>query len=104
MLSLERALETNDGTAIAEKIQELELALEQVLKQKANVGNTVRELREAQQKQETQIFDQERRLSEIRDSDLAEAAVNLRTAELNNRVSLDTGSRLIQPSLTDFLR
>ena len=73
-------------------------------KQRALIGNTTRDLQEAQQKQEVQIFDQERRLSEIRDADLAEAALHLKTAELNNRVSLDAGSRLIQPSLTDFLR
>jgi flagellin-like hook-associated protein FlgL len=104
MMSLERALETNDGSVLAEKLQELELALEQVLKQRAFIGNTMRDLQEAQQKQEVQIFDQERRLSEIRDADLAESALHLKTAELNNRVSLDAGSRLIQPSLTDFLR
>jgi flagellin-like hook-associated protein FlgL len=104
MMSLERALETNDGSVLAEKLQELELALEQVLKQRAFIGNTMRDLQEAQQKQEIQIFDQERRLSEIRDADLAESALHLKTAELNNRVSLDAGSRLIQPSLTDFLR
>ncbi len=104
LMSLERALETNDGSVLAEKLQELELALEQVLKQRAFIGNTMRDLQEAQQKQEVQIFDQERRLSEIRDADLAESALHLKTAELNNRVSLDAGSRLIQPSLTDFLR
>ena len=104
LMSLERALETNDGSVLAEKLQELELALEQVLKQRAFIGNTTRDLQEAQQKQEVQIFDQERRLSEIRDADLAESALHLKTAELNNRVSLDAGSRLIQPSLTDFLR
>ena len=102
LMSLERALETNDGSVLAEKLQELELALEQVLKQRAFIGNTMRDLQEAQQKQEVQIFDQERRLSEIRDADLAESALHLKTAELNNRVSLDAGSRLIQPSLTDF--
>ena len=94
----------NIGATIFEKLQELELALEQVLKQRAFIGNTMRDLQEAQQKQEVQIFDQERRLSEIRDADLAESALHLKTAELNNRVSLDAGSRLIQPSLTDFLR
>jgi flagellar hook-associated protein 3 FlgL len=104
MMSLERALETNDGSVLAEKLQVLELALEQVLKQRAFIGNTMRDLQEAQQKQEVQIFDQERRLSEIRDADLAESALHLKTAELNNRVSLDAGSRFIQPSLTDFLR
>ena len=35
----------------------------------------MRDLQEAQQKQEVQIFDQERRLSEIRDADLAESAL-----------------------------
>ena len=84
-MSLERALETNDGSVLAEKLQELELALEQVLKQRAFMGNTMQDLQK--RNEEVQIFDRERRLSEIRDADLAESALNLKTAELNNRVS-----------------
>ena len=102
--ALERAMLENDGTTLALRLKELDQALEQVLKRQTDIGNTVREFQTAQQKIVDQQFEQERRLSEIRDLDLAEAAIEVKTAEANNRLSLDTGSRLIQPTLSDFLR
>ena len=102
--SLERAMLENDGTALALRLKELDQALEQILKRQADIGNTVREFETAMQKIESQKFEQERRLSEIRDSDLAETVIEVKTAEANNRLALDTGSKLIQPTLSDFLR
>jgi flagellin-like hook-associated protein FlgL len=55
-------------------------------------------------KLEDQTFEHEKRLSEIRDVDLAKTSLEVNTAEVNNRLALDTGSRLIQPTLADFLR
>jgi len=102
--SLQRALRENDGKALAARLSELELSEKQILKMQAEVGNTMRELQTAQGKIEDKIFDKERRLSEIRDLDMAEATINLTTAEATAKVSMDAGSRLIQPSLSDFLR
>ena len=102
--SLERAMLENDGTTLALRLKELDQALEQILKRQADIGNTVREFETAMQKIESQKFEQERRLSEIRDSDLAETVIEVKTAEANNRLALDTGSKLIQPTLSDFLR
>ena len=102
--SLERAMLENDGTALALRLKELDQALEQILKRQADIGNTVREFETAMQKIESQKFEQERRLSEIRDSDLAETVIDVKTAEANNPLALDTGSKLIQPTLSDFLR
>jgi flagellar hook-associated protein 3 FlgL len=102
--SLERALTENDGTALALRLKDLDQALEQILKRQADIGNTVKEFETALQKIESQKFEQERRLSEIRDSDLAETVIEVKTAEANNRLALDTGSKLIQPTLSDFLR
>tara|TARA_Y100001970_G_C14251135_1_gene871969 strand:- start:2474 stop:3775 length:1302 start_codon:yes stop_codon:yes gene_type:complete len=102
--SMERALVENDGIAIAQRIGEVDLAQNQVLKQLADVGNIVRELFSTQSKLESQQFEKERELSEIKDLDIAEATVDLKVAEANNRLSLNTGARLIQPSLSDFIR
>ena len=102
--TLGRALLENDGTTLAQRLKELDQALENVLKRQADIGNTVRELETAKQKIETLQFDQEGRLSEIRDLDLAEAAIEVKSAEATNRLALDTGGRLIQPTLADFLR
>ena len=104
LTSLERAMLENDGTAIAKRLGELELAEKQILKRLADTGNLVRELQTAEMKLEDQTFEHEKRLSEIRDVDLAKTSLEVNTAEVNNRLALDTGSRLIQPTLADFLR
>ncbi len=104
LVAMERALLENDGIAIAERLGELDLAQNQVLKQQADVGNIVRELYSTKSQLGNQQFEKERQLSDIRDLDIAEATVDLKVAEANNKLSLNTGARLIQPSLSDFLR
>ena len=104
LAAMERALLENDGIAIAKRIDKLNLAQNQVLKQQADVGNIVRELYSTQSRLEDQQFEKERQLSDIQDLDVAEATVDLKVAEANNTLSLNTGARLIQPSLSDFLR
>ena len=104
LVAMERALLENDGIAIAERLGEFDLAQNQVLKQQADVGNIVRELYSTKSQLENQQFEKERQLSDIQDLDIAEATVDLKVAEANNKLSLSTGARLIQPSLSDFLR
>ena len=101
---MERALLENVGIAIAKRLGELDLAQNQVLKQQADVGNIVRELYSTKSQLGNQQFEKERQLSDIQDLDIAEATVDLKVAEANNKLSLSTGARLIQPSLSDFLR
>jgi len=104
LVTMERALLENDGIAIAKRLGELDLAQNQVLKQQADVGNIVRELYSTKSQLGNQQFEKERQLSDIQDLDIAEATVDLKVAEANNKLSLNTGARLIQPSLSDFLR
>ena len=104
LVAMERALLENDGIAIAKRLGELDLAQNQVLKQQADVGNIVRELYSTKSQLGNQQFEKERQLSDIKDLDIAEATVDLKVAEANNKLSLNTGARLIQPSLSDFLR
>ena len=104
LVAMERALLENDGIAIAKRLGELDLAQNQVLKQQADVGNIVRELYSTKSQLGNQQFEKERQLSDIQDLDIAEATVDLKVAEANNKLSLSTGARLIQPSLSDFLR
>ena len=104
LVAMERALLENDGIAIAKRLGELDLAQNQVLKQQADVGNIVRELYSTKSQLGNQQFEKERQLSDVQDLDIAEATVDLKIAEANNKLSLNTGARLIQPSLSDFLR
>ncbi|MBF0286390.1 MAG: hypothetical protein HQM14_01115 [SAR324 cluster bacterium] len=102
--ALEKAMDANDGEAVANRIQQLDTARNQVLQQAATAGNTIRELEKAKAKLEDQVFSKEKRLSDVQDIDLAESMVELNTAELTNRTSLEASGRLIQPTLLEFLR
>ena len=104
LTTMERALLENDGIGIAQRLGELDSAQTQILKQLADVGNTIRELYAVQSKLENLQFEKESQLSDIQDLDIAEATVDLKVAEANNNLALNTGARLIQPSLSDFLR
>ncbi len=102
--ALGKALDADDGASVANRIAQLDAARNQVLKQVATVGNTVRELEKSKVKLDDQVFTKQKRLSEVQDIDLAEAMVGLNSAELNNKSSLDAGGRLLQPTLLQFLR
>ncbi|MBF0280157.1 MAG: hypothetical protein HQM13_20325 [SAR324 cluster bacterium] len=102
--SLGHALESDNGKGIADRIAQLDVARNQVLKQVATVGNTIRELEKAKSKLDDQVYTKQKRLSEVQDVDLAESMVELNSAELNNKSSLDAGGRLLQPTLLQFLR
>ena len=102
--TLEKALEENDGESVSKRLNDLEKARNQVLEQIANAGKTIQELENAKSKLDDQIFTKEKRLAEVQDIDLAESMIELNTAELNNRSSLDAGARLIQPTLLKFLK
>ena len=103
-LALENALEKNDSTALGQRLEEMDHALEQVLKKQANVGNTMIDIENALHKIDEQVYSTQQRLSDVQDVDLAKASIDLNTAEVNNKVSLNAGGRLIQPSLLEFLR
>lgn len=102
--ALEQAMDADDGTGVADRLAQLDAARDQVLKRVATIGQTIRELEQAKSKLDDQVFTKQKRLSEVQDIDLAESMIELNTAELNNRSSLDAGGRLIQPTLLEFLR
>lgn len=102
--SLEQALQKNDTEAISGRLNDVDASIEQVLQRLVITGEAISEIQKARQYLEEQIFAKQEELSHLQDLDMAEAAVNLNTAELRNKVSLNAGSRLVQPTLMDFLR
>ncbi|MGK5094901.1 flagellin [Deltaproteobacteria bacterium TL4] len=102
--ALENGLKNNDERALSARVEDLDRALNQVLKQQAQVGNNMIQLEKSGTKLDEQIFSTQKRLSEAQDVDLSKSIIELNTAERNNQVSLDSGGRLLQPSLLQFLR
>lgn len=104
LFTLKRALTENEPKVLEERIDELDRAFNQVLNRRADVGSTRRELEMQFDKMGDREFTKTKQMSAIEDLDLQEAVMDLNLAELRNQASLNTGARLIQPSLINFLR
>ncbi|WP_425448026.1 flagellar hook-associated protein FlgL [Dethiothermospora halolimnae] len=104
---LEKAL---DGTSanpqddIQESIANMDKVLNNTLAVRSEVGAKTNRLEITQQKLDSQILNFTKLLSNNEDADMARVIIDLKTQESVYRASLSSGSRIIQPTLIDFLR
>jgi len=102
--SIRRALEDNDGVVIEQRLQDLDDAFEQVLNRRAALGAARKELEDQLDKVRNREFNSTKQLSELEDLNFPAAVMEMNLADVRNKASLDTGARMIQPSLLNFLR
>ena len=101
---LKQNMLADDQDNIIKGVQDIEFAIEQVLKQRAKVGIIMKQLFSSEKRIDDVVFSKIEELSRIEDLDFPKAITELNTAELKHKASLDATSRLIQPSLIQFLR
>ena len=104
LYTLKQALLEDEPKVLEQRIDEIDQASNQVLNRRADVGATRRELERQFDKMDTRTYTKTKEMSEVEDLDLQEAVTELNLAELRNQASLNTGARLIQPTLLEFLR
>lgn len=102
--TLSTALQGNDGRAIEKRLGDLDHAVNQVLENRASVGAVRKELEERLGKLDERSFSNTKHMSELEDLDFPAAVVEMNMADVRNKASLESSSRLIQPSLLNFLR
>jgi flagellar hook-associated protein 3 FlgL len=102
--SLSRSLRDNDPRVLEKRLGDLDRAYNQVLSFRADVGSVRRELEDQLQQIGDREFSDTKQLSQIEDLDFPSAVVEMNMADVRNKASLDTSSRLIQPSLLNFLK
>ncbi|MED0681388.1 MULTISPECIES: flagellar hook-associated protein FlgL [Aneurinibacillus] len=78
--------------------------IDNFLKVRASVGARMNRVELLQNRLGNQSFGTEKMISDGEDADLAKVIIDLQTNENVHRAALAAGSRLIQPSLLDFLR
>ena len=78
--------------------------LDEVNRERAVVGAKVNRLDLQQSRLESTKSNYTELLSQVQDADLAKVIMELKTQENVYRASLAAGSRIIMPSLADFLR
>jgi flagellar hook-associated protein 3 FlgL len=104
MNRLKEALRDDDELSVQKSIDDVQLAIDQVLDKQSQIGSTFIEMDSSEDRIDSNIDFKSSELSKLEDLDLAKGAVDLNNAELKHKVSLDSAARLIQPTLINFLK
>jgi flagellar hook-associated protein 3 FlgL len=103
LTDLRNALMLDDPAATAAALPRLDLGIDQLLAERTRVGSVEARLLAAEQRVAERSVDLEVHLSKLRDADFAEVVTNLTRDETALQASLQMMSRLLPPSLMDFL-
>ena len=98
------ALKADDGETLSARLGEVDRALNQALLRRSDVGVVSKTLQDRFRTMDDREFLNTQRISVVEDLDLAQASIDLSTADTKHRSVLHTGERLLAPSLLDFLR
>lgn len=93
-----------DDISIENQIDGLDGAIKKMLRNRAEVGAKMHRLEQAGLKLENQKINVTDLLAKTEDTDVTKAIMDLKTQESVQKLSLDVGARIIQPTLMDFLR
>ena len=102
--ALATAIETDDAPAVRTGIESIDLATARVGQAQGRVGAISRQLDAATFRHEGEELSSEASISKIRDVDIAEAVIRLRSAEASYEATLSATARGLSRSLLDFLR
>ena len=103
LASLRDALAADDPAATRAVISRIDVAADQIAVERTRVGMIDTQVAEWQTRLAERKIDLEIRLSDTQDADLAEVFSELIQQETALQAALDSTTRLIQPSLLDFL-
>ena len=101
---LSAALRTGDPAGLATQLGDLDTALSRVTSALGDVGARYNRLERANQAAQDLTLSLSSSLSEIENVDLARATMDLKLNEVAYQAGLSATARLVQPSLSDFLR
>lgn len=105
LIDLRDNLLRNDSKAISEvSIVKIDEDLKRVLDLHAEVGSKTNRVNAAKEKQENINLNLKEMLSSVEDLDMSEAIIRMTELETAYQAALQTGSKIMQMSLLDFLR
>lgn len=104
LIDLRDALESNDRSSIQSMIGTLQNVGDQMASLASGVGSIQNHMRLASQRLETANINLSSYLSQIEDTDMAEAITRYNTEEMTYNAALKTASDVIRTNLMDFLR
>ena len=104
LADLRDALMLNDPVAASAALPRIDAVLDQLQVERTAIGTVESRLQVSEERLAGRSLELELHLSRLEDADLAEVISNLTREESALRASLETMSRLLSPSLMDFLR
>jgi flagellar hook-associated protein 3 FlgL len=105
LMDLRDNLLRNDAKAISEEsIKMIDEDINRILKIHAEVGTKTNRVTATKEKQENISLNLKKMLSSVEDIDMAEAIVRMTELEVAYQAALQTGSRVMQTTLMEFLR
>lgn len=97
-------LESGDTATISAFISKVDGHLNQILSVRADIGSRVNRMELVVNRISDNIISYTTMLSDVQDADMAGVIMYLKNAENVYKAALSTGSKVIQPSLLDYLR
>ncbi len=102
--ALADAIENGDNTQIRAGIEAVDAAMARVGGVQGRVGAASQQLDAAETRQNAEKLNTEEHISKIRDVDIADAVIRLRSAEVSYEATMSATSRALSRSLLDFIR
>lgn len=102
--NLMAALDTKDNTVLQTSLGKMDLHLDRVLVAMGEIGGKSNRVEFIKSRVEENEITFTSLLSKVQDVDMAEAIMYFKNLENIYRASLSVGSKVIQPSLVDFIR
>lgn len=97
-------LKNSDSSKIRQDLEKVQAHIDNFLQIRARAGAAMNRIELTQDRLDTQNYGNEKMLSDAEDADLAKVIMDLQNNENIHRAALSAGSRIIQPTLMDFLR
>ncbi len=97
-------LETGDATVVGAFLGKVDGHLNQILSVRADIGARVNRMELVANRISDNTISYTTMLSDVQDADMAGVIMYLKNAENVYKAALSTGSKVIQPSLIDYLR
>lgn len=94
----------NPGVNVSSRLTEIDTRISSMLSQASSVGARTNQLTTAQEALSTQTMTLKSDLSGVEDIDLAQTIIELQMQEVGYKAALGATSRVLQPSLMDYLR
>ena len=98
------ASELRAGVEVGARLNDIDARMESMLSQRAAVGTRYGALEAAQKANAMTVVELKGQIAAVEDIDLAEVIVELQSQEVAYQAALGATSRVLQPSLLEFLR